>query len=155
MSSTLTATLTTLLRLQHIARVVLHAPHGSSRMNLSLVGWTRGAQTEQAGMRSFSLADVRRIGSRQVAQQVLAGVPASAAILLHLDIDVFRSSDLPAAYFPHPEGLSLKEGTELLGVFLRDARVRVIEVSEYATLRDREQESVNKIIEMLVQTLPK
>jgi arginase len=122
---------------------------------VSQVGWTRGAQTEQAGMRSFSLVDIRRIGPRQVAQQVLAGVPASAAILLHLDIDVFRSSDLPAAYFPHPEGLSLKEGTELLGVFLRDARVRVIEVSEYATLRDREQESVQKIIEMFVQTLPK
>jgi arginase len=82
-------------------------------------------------------------------------VPTSAAILLHLDIDVFRSSELPAAYFPHPEGLSLTEGTELLGVFLRDARVRVIEVSEYATLRDREQESVHKIIEMFVQTLPK
>jgi arginase len=120
---------------------------------VSQVGWTRGAQTEQAG--SFSLADVRRIGPRQLAQQVLAAVPASAAILLHLDIDVFRSSELPAAYFPHPEGLSLKEGTELLGVFLRDARVRVIEVSEYATLRDREQESVHKIIEMFVQTLPK
>ena len=30
---------------------------------VSLVGWTRGAQTEQAGMRSFSLADVRRIGA--------------------------------------------------------------------------------------------
>jgi len=122
---------------------------------VSQVGWTRGSQTEQAGMRSFPLADVRRIGSRQLAQQVLAAVPASAAILLHLDIDVFRSGDLPAAYFPHPEGLSLTEGTELLGVFLRDARVRVIEVSEYATLRDREQESVHKIIEMFVQTLPK
>jgi arginase len=62
---------------------------------------------------------------------------------------------LPAADFPHAEGLSLKEGTELLAVFLRDARVRVIEVSEYATLCDREQESVHKIIEMFVQTLPK
>jgi arginase len=122
---------------------------------VSQVGWTRGAQTEQAGMRSFSLSDVRRIGPRQVAQQVLAAVPSSAAILLHLDIDVFRSDDLPAAYFPHPEGLSVKEGTELLGVLLRDARVRVIEVSEYATLRDREQESINKLIEILVQTLPK
>jgi arginase family enzyme len=60
-----------------------------------------------------------------------------------------------AAYFPHTEGLSLNEGTELLGVFLRDARVRVIEVSEYATLRDHEGESLHKIIDMLVQTLPK
>jgi arginase len=121
---------------------------------VSQVGWTRSAQTKQAGVHSFSLADVRRVGPRQLALQVLAAVPASAAILLHLDIDVFRSGDLPAAYFPHAEGLSLKEGTELLGVFLRDARVRVIEVSEYATLRDREQESVHRIIEMFVQTLP-
>jgi arginase len=121
---------------------------------VSQVGWTRTSQTRQAGMDSFSLADIRRVGPRQLALQVLAAVPASAAILLHLDIDVFRSGDLPAAYFPHADGLSLKEGTELLGVFLRDARVRVIEVSEYATLRDREQESVHKIVEMFVQTLP-
>jgi arginase len=122
---------------------------------VSQVGWTRSAQTKQAGIHSFSLADVRRVGPRQLALQVLAATPASAAILLHLDIDVFRSGDLPAAYFPHAEGLSLKEGTELLGVFFRDARVRVIEVSEYATLRDRDQESVHKIIDMFVQTLPK
>ncbi len=122
---------------------------------VSQVGWTRPSQTEQASLRSFSLADIRHIGPRQVALQVLAGVPPSAGILLHLDIDVFRSGDLAAAYFPHAEGLSLKEGTELLAVFLRDTRVRVIEVSEYATLRDRGQESVNKIIDMFVQTLPK
>ena len=121
---------------------------------VSQVGWTRDAQSKQAGIQSFSLDDVRRVGPQELALQVLAAVPASAAILLHLDIDVFRSGDLPAAYFPHAEGLSLKEGTELLGVFLRDARVRVIEVSEYATLRDREQESVHRIIEMFVQTLP-
>jgi arginase len=120
---------------------------------VSQVGWTRPSQTEQAG--SFSLADVRRIGPRRLALEVLAAVPASAAILLHLDIDVFRSGDLAAAYFPHAEGLSLNEGTELLGVFLRDARVRVIEVSEYATLRDHEGESLHKIIDMFVQTLPK
>jgi arginase len=120
---------------------------------VSQIGWTRPSQTEQAG--SFSLADVRRVGPRQLALQVLAAVPPSAGILLHLDIDVFRSGDLAAAYFPHAEGLSLKEGTELLGVFLRDARVRVIEVSEYATLRDHERESLDKIIDMFVQTLPK
>ncbi len=122
---------------------------------VSQVGWTRPSQSEQTGLRSFSLADVRRIGPRQLALQVLAAVPASAGILLHLDIDVFRSADLAAAYFPHAEGLSLKEGTELLEVFLGDARVRVIEVSEYATLRDQRQESLHKIIDMFIQTLPK
>ena len=122
---------------------------------VSQVGWTRPSQTEQPGLRSFSLDDIRRVGPRQLALQVLAAVPASAGILLHLDIDVFRSGDLAAAYFPHAEGLSLKEGTELMEVFLRDSRVRVIEVSEYATLRDRGQESLNKIIDMFVQTLPK
>jgi len=122
---------------------------------VSQVGWTRPSQTEQPGLRSFSLDDIRRVGPRQLALQVLAAVPASAGILLHLDIDVFRSGDLAAAYFPHAEGLSLKEGTELMEVFLRDSRVRVIEVSEYATLRDHERESLNKIIDMFVQTLPK
>jgi hypothetical protein len=41
---------------------------------------------------------------------------------------VFRSADLSAVYFPHTEGLTLAEGTELLGVLLRDNRVRIVEI---------------------------
>jgi arginase len=121
---------------------------------LSLVGFTRPSQTKQPGVHSFPLTEIRRLGPRAAASHILAAIPPSAAILLHLDIDVFRSADLSAVYFPHAEGLTLAEGAELLGVLLRDNRVRIVEISEYASLRDPEQASVHKLIAMFANDLP-
>ena len=120
---------------------------------VSLVGFTRPPKSKQPGMQSFSLAEIRRLGPRSAALQLLASIPSSAAILLHLDIDVFRSADLPAVYFPHAEGLTLAEGAELLSVLLRDSRVRIIEVSEYAGLCDPGQTTVQKLIAMFANSL--
>jgi arginase len=53
---------------------------------------------------------------------------------------------LSAVYCPHAEGLTLSKGTELLGALLRDNRVRIVEISEYDSLRDSEQASVHKLI---------
>jgi arginase len=122
---------------------------------LSLVGFSRPSQTKQPGVHSFPLTEIRRLGPRAAASQMLAAIPPSAAILLHLDIDVFRSADLSAVYFSHAEGLTLAEGTELLGVLLKDNRVRIVEISEYASLRDPEQASVHKLIAMFGNSLQK
>ena len=121
---------------------------------VSFVGWTTPSQSPETGIRSTSLADLRRIGVRQSAQQILAAIPPSAAILLHLDIDVFRGSDLTAIYFPHTEGLSLEEGKELIGLLLQDPRIRHIEISEYAALRDVGRTSVHELVQILADKLP-
>jgi arginase len=126
-------------------------PLAASRV--SVIGWSLPSQSPRPGMRSVSLADVRRAGAREAAERVLAAVPASASILLHLDVDVFRKADFPAAYFPHAEGLGLTEGADLLGPILRDPRVRVVEVSEYASLRDGDQSSVRALVDLLATSL--
>jgi arginase family enzyme len=120
---------------------------------VTVVGWSAPSQSRQPGMGSLSLAEVRRVGPREAARQALAGVAASAGIVLHLDVDVFGRRDVPAAYFPHAEGLSLAEGRELLGVLLRDPRVRVVEVAEYAALRDLDQRSAGALVDLLVESL--
>jgi hypothetical protein len=56
---------------------------------------------------------------------------------------------------PQPEGILPHLSLQQYGQWFTKEVVRVIEVSEYATLRDCEQDSVHKIIEMFVQTLPK
>jgi arginase family enzyme len=104
-------------------------------------------------MSALSLADVRRSGAQAAARQALQAVPESAAILVHFDIDVVRDADLPAAYFPHPDGLRLSDAAELLRVLLKDPRVRIIEVAEYATLRDLNQRCVNALVDLLVEGL--
>jgi arginase len=76
---------------------------------VTVIGWTN-SRSEQAAIGSISLADVRRSGSGQTARKALETIPDSASILLHFDTDVFHKRDMPAAYFPHTEGLSLSEG---------------------------------------------
>jgi arginase family enzyme len=122
-------------------------PLGPSRV--TVVGWSVPSQSGPPGVGSLSLADIRRAGPRQAARQALDGIPASAAVLLHLDVDVLQEPDMPAAYFPHREGLRLAEAAELLGVILRDPRIRLIEVSEYAALRDVGQRSVAALADLL------
>jgi arginase family enzyme len=60
---------------------------------------------------------------------------------------------MPAAYFPHKEGLSFSEGVQLLGVLLRHRRIRVIEISEYASLPDLDQGYVSKLVDLLSEGL--
>jgi arginase len=80
-------------------------------------------------------------------------IPASASILLHFDSDVVQAPELPTAYFPHEEGLTLSEAGELLRVFLSDSRIRIIEVSEYAALRDLDHRYVSKLVGLFSDAL--
>jgi arginase len=116
---------------------------------VTVIGWTRPSRSDGGGVGSISLADVRRSGPREAARQALDAIPASASILLHLDVDVFRQRDMPAAYFPHAEGLNLTDGVELVGALVRDPRIRLIEVSEYAFLRDVDQHGVRSLVDLL------
>jgi arginase len=120
---------------------------------VTVIGWTNASLSEQMGTGGLSLGDVRRAGSREGARQILQAIPASTRVLLHLDIDVFRKQDMPAAYFPHPDGLTLSEGMELLGALLGDPRIRIIEVTEYAALRDLDQRYVSKLVDLLAEGL--
>jgi arginase len=120
---------------------------------VTVIGWSNPSRSNQAEIGSVTLADVRRLSPREAARQALAAIPESSPILLHFDVDVFQKLEMSAAYFPHPEGLSLSEGRELLGVLLSDPRIRIIEVSEYAALRDLDQRWVNKLVDLLAEGL--
>jgi arginase len=120
---------------------------------VTVIGWSNPSRSTQPGFGSLPLAEVRRSGPREAARQVLASIPESASLLLHFDVDVFQKLEMPAAYFPHPEGLNFSEGQELLGVLLRDPRIRIIEVSEYAALRDLDQRWVNSLVDLLADGL--
>jgi len=99
------------------------------------------------------MAEVRREGGRATAQRILDGLPSAASVVLHLDVDAFADRDLPVAYFPHDEGLTLAEGRELLGPLLGDRRIRIIEVTEYASLRDFSRRHVQQITDLLAGAL--
>jgi arginase len=120
---------------------------------VTVIGWSVPSQSAPAKVQSVSLADVRRSGAGEAARALLARIPASAAIVLHFDVDVLQEHDMPAAYFPHHEGLTLSEAAELLGVLLRDSRIRIIELAELAALRDVDRRGASALVDLLAVTL--
>jgi arginase len=120
---------------------------------ITVVGWSDDLRSPEIGLRSLSLAEARRLGPGEAARRVLQAIPASASILLHFDIDVLNKQDMPAAYFPHADGLSMTEARELLGAILADSRIRIIEVAEYASLRDIDQSYASRLVELLAAAL--
>lgn len=115
---------------------------------VTVLGWTNPPQTP-SGVQSIPLADIRRVGAAEAARRALAGIPTGAAIVLHWDIDVLAEAEFPAAYFPHVNGMSIPEIAEMLGVILADPRIRIVEVSEYAALRDLDRVCVRKLVNVL------
>jgi arginase len=120
---------------------------------VTVIGWTNDQHSPAMGFQSQPLAEARRLGPSQAAHQALQAIPAAAPILLHFDIDVLNKREMPASYFPHSDGLSIAESQELLSIILADARVRIIEVTEYASLRDLDQSYVTRIGELLAAGL--
>jgi len=120
---------------------------------VSVVGWSNPSKAGQGKVSSTSLAELRLSGAKDAASRILKAIPDSSPILVHFDIDVLQKRELPAAYFPHDEGMTLAETANLLGVFLKDPRVRTIEISEYAALRDLNLEYCGKLIDLLAASL--
>ena len=103
-------------------------------------------------MRPLALSEVRRLGATEAARPALATARPSAALVLHVDVDVFRAA-MPTAYFPHADGLDLAAVAELLRVQVADLRVRVAEVTEYAALRDGYRRWVSTLVDLLAGVL--
>jgi arginase len=120
---------------------------------ITVVGWTNASHAEPGRVGSVSREEVERVGAIVAAKKVLAGIPADAAVLLHFDIDVMRASEMTAAYFPHALGLGFAETAQLVGELLKDSRVRLIEVSEYAALRDGDGREAGRLVTLLTKGL--
>lgn len=73
---------------------------------VTVVGWSVPSASSRSSVGSLSLAEIRRSSPREAARRALQAIPACAGIVLHFDIDVIQQQDMPAAYFPHPEGLT-------------------------------------------------
>ena len=125
-------------------------PLGPARV--TVIGATETSLSD-VQVQSMPLSEVRRAGPSDAARQVLQAIPPSAALLLHLDVDVIQQRDMPAAYFPHEEGLTGAEARELVGGLLADPRLRLVEISEYASLRDLDRRAVNAIVDLLAAGL--
>ena len=124
-----------------------------SGSQVTILGPSAVAASPGVGTRAVPLAEIRTLGPRAAAQRALAEIARDARVVVHLDIDVFAQDAIPAAYFPHGDGLTRAEGRELVRTLLRDPRIAVVEVAEYAALRDRDHESVKALADLLIEGL--
>ena len=124
-----------------------------SKSQLTVIGPSAAPASPGAASQALPLKQVRELGAEAAARRALAGVLPDARVIVHLDIDVFAQDAIPAAYFPHRDGLTRSEGQVLLRTLLRDPRIAVIEVAEYAALRDQDQQSVIALTDLLAEAL--
>ena len=120
---------------------------------VTVLGWNRPSQSKPNPLPSLSAASLRAVGMAQGVQQVLDTIPSSASILVHFDTDVLDQNEFPAAYFPHQGGMTFAEITEVLETVMRDHRVRLLEISEYASLRDLGGTYAGKLVDLLCTAL--
>jgi arginase family enzyme len=126
-----------------------------SPSHVHVIGWTQAsdAGADNGGKSSWPLTELRHTGVAATARHMLELIPANASLVLHVDIDALAQREMPAAYFPHQEGLTLPETQELLDVLLRDPRLRIIELTEYASLRDLDHHHATRLVDLLVSGL--
>lgn len=124
-----------------------------SPSQVTVLGWNRPSQSQPNPVSSVSSTALRASGIAQGVQKVLNTIPRSASILVHFDTDVLDKNEFPAAYFPHEGGMTFAEITALLQTVMRDDRVRLLEISEYAALRDSGGTYVNRLVELLCAAL--
>jgi arginase len=122
--------------------------------HVTVLGWHNDLGSARIdGLDLLSLAEVRQLSPVKAAERTLRAVPDDAHIVVHLDIDVLSQQEMPAAYFPHRDGLTIPEYRQLLEAILPDPRVALIEVAEYASLRDLDQRHISTVIDLLVDGL--
>ena len=120
---------------------------------VSVVGWSVPSRSTGEKVDSLSLAQLRENGIRACVSRLLERILSSTDILIHIDTDVLTKKEWPAAYFPHDEGLTLTECKELLRPLMLDSRVRLIEISEYASLRDLDGTHMRSLLRLLTGAL--
>jgi arginase len=92
---------------------------------------------------------VRASGASTSAHDATAALAASSSFWLHVDLDVLRTSDFPAADYLQPGGLTWQELLEIAGATLADPRCFGCSVVIYNPDLDPERTSAARIVRFL------
>lgn len=106
---------------------------------------------------AWPAARIREVpgGPRAAAVDALAELEARAGtVVVHFDVDVVDSGDLPLANFPHfGQGLTLTDALACLEVFLAGPRLGGLVVTEVNPDHDPDGEQLGRLVDGLVAAL--
>lgn len=125
--------------------------------HVALIGFRELDPGERAVLGDLGLAlpaeAARRLGMRGVAALALdAIVNDEGPVVVHLDVDVIHTAELPAKDYVTPgQGLSLAEAGDLLTALVASPRVAALEVAEFYPDADPGGAHARKIVDLIVR----
>ena len=125
--------------------------------HVALVGFRAVDPGERPALGDLGLAlpasAARRLGMRVAAALALDGVGNDdGPILVHLDVDVIDTAEMPAKQYLTPgAGLAYAEVSDLLTAIVASPRVVALEVTEYDPSRDPQGEHARKVVDLIVR----
>jgi arginase len=125
--------------------------------HVSLVGFRAVDPGERKALGDLGLAlpapAARRLGMRVAAALALDGVGnGDGPVLVHLDVDVIDSAEMPAKQFlTAGEALTYAEVCDLVTALVASPRVVALEVTEYDPSRDPEGVHARKVVDLVVR----
>jgi arginase len=119
------------------------------------LGAAQQAVLARHGPSVWPAARVREAGPRAAAAAALAELEArTSTVVVHFDVDVVDSGDLPLANFPHfGQGLTLAEALACLQVFLASPKLGGLVVTEVNPDHDPDGVQLGRLVDGLVAAL--
>ncbi|HLT06184.1 MAG TPA: arginase [Cyclobacteriaceae bacterium] len=107
---------------------------------------------QQHQIRNFTIAEIRKEGIVDIANQALTTLSACDQIYISFDVDSMDSSISKGTGTPVPEGLSVEEAIQLNAELIKDRRVCCWEIVEVNPTLDTENLMAENAFEVLEST---
>jgi arginase len=127
--------------------------------DITLFGIDRLDRPEQellsrSPLRHVLAIDIQSKGASVSAKEALAHLHADEReFVMHLDLDVVDSADLPAVNVPGSGGLGFDEFRAALTEFVRHKNLIALDVAQYNPDKDADGTGARKVVDLLVEAL--
>ena len=109
------------------------------------------APDADVGIPFITLQRLREKGIKETMKQVLSSIPDGTHIFVHFDVDILSEDEMPCAYVPRKEGLSVAEVETLLKSVLIDDRLDYFELTEFMPQKDPDGRFAKALTEILAR----
>lgn len=118
--------------------------------SISVIG-AQSIPEDCLGVEVISLEKIQEEDGLMHLKRHLDSLSKDVHIFVHMDVDVFDETVIPAAYYPSKEGMNFDKAIPLLQMILSDPRVRGLEIAEFSAVKDQEGLCAQRIVDMICQ----
>lgn len=134
----------------------IEKPKGFKKESITSFGFDQknvDASLSTEGMKLFDRDDMLSRGPVKAAHEYLKQLDDQTKVIIHLDLDVIRQSDISSVYMPSENGLELDFLTQFLKIICSDQRIVSLVVTEFSPSKEDGLKDSQKLVEMLNSVL--